>query len=230
MAEDFYFAHPPEQIGSIIAATTTLQKHRVWLKHLSPLGYPFRHSLGYLGEKGVACFECEHNPRNLIRRELLIFSEAANLFTKRSGSANFEFYWKDPLDRVLFRVADVKLLSLLKAAEAAWTQRLLNSASDTIERGGSVNFPLLGQGVLRLGPSSINWGPSLLKSTHFKFFCRDHTFFQLYPSYAGEQAGVESIKASVETVGNLETLTQLLIHAYGIPIQDWPTEQHTASN
>lgn len=230
MRKDFHFAPPPEQIGRVLAASTTLRENRVWLKHFSSLGIPFQHSLGYLGEAGVACFECERHPGRLIRREVLVFSEAASLFRRRSGEGVFEFLWKDPLDRLLFRFDDQKLFDLLKAAEEAWTKRVLNAASETLDRGGSIEFPVLGQGVLRIGPTSLSWGNLILKPNDFKFFCRDHFGFELHPSYSGEVKGFEPLKARAEAVANLEALTQLLIHVFGLPLADFPTEQRKASS
>ena len=230
MPEDFHFAPPPEQIGRVLAASTTLRKNRVWLKHFSSLGIPFQHALGYLGESGVACFECDRNPGRLIRREVLVFAEASNLFRRRSDAGVFEFLWKDPLDRLLFRFDDQKLFDLLKAAEEAWTKLVLNAASDTLDRGGSIDFLVLGQGVLRLGPTSLSWGNLILKPTDFKFFCRDHFGFELHPSYAGEAKGFVPLKARAEAVANLEALTQLLIHVFGLQLTDFPTEQRKASS
>ena len=230
MSKDFHFAPPPEQIGRVLAASTTLRKNRVWLQYLSSLGIPFQHSLGYLGEDGVACFECERNPGRLIRREVLVFSEAASLYRRRSTEGVFEFLWKDPLDRLIFRFDDQKLFDVLKAAEDAWTKRLLNHASETLDRGGSIEFPILGQGVLRLDLTRLSWGNLILKPGDFKFFCRDHLGFELHPSYSGESKGFTPLKARSEAVANLEALTQLLIHVFGLPLTDFPTEQRKASS
>lgn len=230
MTKDFHFAPAPEEIGKVLAASTTLRKNRVWLKYVSIFGIPFQHSLGYLGEAGLACFECEGKPEHLIRREVLIFAEAACLFRRRSGEGVFEFLWKDPLDRLLFRFDDQKLFDLLEAAEEVWTKRVLNLASETLDQGGRIDFPVLGQGVLRLGPTSLSWGNLNLNPADFKFFCRGHFGFELHPSYTGEIKGFRPLRARTETVANLEALTQLLIHVFGLSMTDFPTESRKASS
>jgi hypothetical protein len=221
------FAPPPTQIGSVRVASSSLPLNRVWTKALSGLGFQFRHTLGYLGEKGVACFECDRNPGRLIRREVLVFEEAANLFA-RSTSTSFEFLWKDPLDRLLFRYEGVTppevgkdhILNLLEAAESAWTQGMLSFAMGNLRRGGSMEFPVLGQGILRLSQNSLSLGSQHFSREDLECFKCDPASLEICASYKGEARGLQSIAASTAEIGNVEVLHQLLVQVLHLPVRD----------
>ena len=218
------FAPPPEQIGTVAVASSSLPLNRVWMKSLSGLGVRFRHTVGYLGDQGVACFECDRSPARLVRREVLVFTEAANLFT-HSTPSSFEFLWKDPLDRLLFRYEDIPpprvgrdhILHLLKAAEAAWTHGMLNYALGNIRRGGSMEFPFLGQGTLRVGPNSLSFGAQELTREDLEFFRRDQSRLEIHASHKGKALGLNSFAASTSTIGNVEVLHELLVKVLHLP-------------
>ena len=223
----FLFAPAPEQIGRVVIASSTLPQSQVWRKVLSAVGIPFRHTLGYLGEAGMACFECERDPGRLVRREVLVFSEAATLF-RRIHSSSFEFLWKDPLDRLLFRYEDGlpsapgsdHIFHLLRAGEEAWTHWLLDQAAHTLERGGSVEFPILGQGSWRLRRNAIGFGAMEMRRDDLEFFRKDEMVIELHPSYIGEARGFKPLKAARGSIGNVAVLEKLLVHALGLPLRD----------
>lgn len=221
------FAPPPVEIGPVQIASSSLPQNRAWTKALSSIGFTFRHTLGYIGESGIACFECDRNPGRFIRREVLVFSEAASLF-KHRGPSSFEYLWKDPLDRLVFRYEDSlpspiprdHIFHLLEAAENIWTHRFLDIATGILERGGSVPFAILGRGEVRIGPASIGLDSMDYERTDLEFFRRNQQGIEIHPSYKGEARGFRTWTASTQTVSNLEALHQLLVHALQLPLRD----------
>jgi len=217
------FAPSPKQIGRTSIASSTLKQNQVWLKVFSSVGLPFRHTLGYLGEAGIACFECDRDPGRFIRREVLVFAEAASLFA-RSTAHSFEYLWKDHLDRLIFRfdgslptvIPDDHIFRFLVAAEAAWTQRFLENAADNLGRGGSVEFPILGQGTLRLSRTSLSLGSQVLEAADLKDFSIDASGLEIRPSLEGEMRGIKPIRAAKGSIGNAEALYKLLTHALNL--------------
>ena len=190
----------------------------------------FHHTLVYLSENGVACFECTGSPENFTRRELLLFSQATALFTKQNSSV-YEFLWKDPQDRLVFRwegrfavpgieVPRSHIFQGLKAAERAWTSFFVEDATQQLERGGSVSFVLLGQGTLRMTSTQLTWNASekthMLNHEDIETFQCDSQTFAITPSYKGESKGFAGLKIAVEHVGNLKALTTLLTRYFTI--------------
>ena len=184
----------------------------------------FDHTLAYLSEKGIACFECTGGPTNFTRRELLLFSQATALLTKQNSSS-YEFLWKDSQDRLVFRwegrfpVPGAEpprshIFHMLKAAENAWTAFFVEDATQQISRGGGVSFPLLGQGALRMTSAHLTWNApettQMIEHDDISTFQCDSKTFEITPSYKGEAKGFQGLKISVEQVGNLKALTTLL--------------------
>ncbi|MBM3758777.1 MAG: hypothetical protein FJW36_00870 [Acidobacteria bacterium] len=225
--ERHLFAPPPAEIGSVQIVSSTLPQSRVWTKALSSIGFAFRHTLGYIGGSGVACFECDRNPGRLIRREVLVFADAASLFKSR-GPSTFEYLWKDPLDRLVFRYADSlsepipqdHIVHLLEAAEAIWTHRVLDIATGILERGGSVPFSILGKGEIRIRPAGLAIDSAHYDRADLEFFRRTTNGIEIHPSYRGEARGFRPWTASTHTVSNFEALLQLLVHALQLPHRD----------
>ena len=218
-SEFHFFAPPPAQIGTVQQAHSTLRTNKIWLRHLSLLGLPFRHSLAYLGEHGFACFECDRHPGRLVTREVVVYADVANLYTRSEGSS-LEFLWKDPLDRLVFRYEfgpTHPLKPLLEGAAVSWTEHVLNHASDTISRGGSVEFPILGQGLLRLGARNLTWGMTSLNREDMESFRHDESGIELLPSYTGEARGIEPLRAKAANVGNMAALVQLMTYLFELP-------------
>lgn len=217
----------PPEIGSVQFASTTLTKSNEWTKALSWIGMTFRHTTGYIGSLGIACFECDRKPDRLTRRETLLYAEASSLF-KRRTSTSFEFLWKDHLDRLIFRYEDNlpavippdHIVHMLDAAESIWIHRFLDIASGNLERGGGVDFTILGRGVLRIGPSSITFDSLEFERSDFEFFRRTTDSIEIHPSYKGEARGFRTWQAKTHTVSNVEALHQLLVHALQLPLRD----------
>ena len=210
------------QIGILIGATVIGTPLLTWFLYRQALR--FRHTLAYLSENGIACFECFGSPNNFTRRELLLFSQAKALFTKRNGSA-FEFLWKDPQDRLVFRWADSfagegiepprsHIFHALKAAESTWTSFLVEDATQQLARGGGVAFPLLGQGTLSVTSTHLTWTTPERNHTisreDMELFRCESGIFEITPSYKGEAKGFTGFKIATGQVGNLNALTGLL--------------------
>lgn len=204
-----------------------LPQSKVWTKALSSIGFSFRHTLGYIGASGVACFECDRNPGRLTRREVLVFSDAVSLFKFR-GPSKFEYLWKDPLDRPVFRYEDHlpapipqdHIVHLLEAAESIWTHRFLEIATGVLERGGSVPFSIHGKGEIRICPTGIGLDSVEYDRADLEFFRRSLNGIEIHPSYKGEARGFRPWTATTQTVSNVEALHQLLVHALQLPIRD----------
>ena len=139
-----------------------------------------------------------------MRRELLLYSQAKALFTKRNGSV-FEFLWKDPQDRIVFRWAGrfagegiepprSHIFHALKAAESTWTLFLVEDATQQFARGGGVAFPLLGRGTLRVTSTHLTWTTPE----------RNHTISR------AKRRDLRALKIATGQVGNLNALTGLL--------------------
>lgn len=219
------FVAPPEQIGRVLMASSSLPEAQLWRKALSPLGFRFRHTLGYLGTEGFACFECEGSPKHLIRREQLLFSEATNLFLRRSASSS-EFIWKDHLDRLLFRfelthphdAPQDHIIHLLRAAETHWTARVLNTMMATVQRGGSVEFPVLGEGSFRLGPNYLSLGQQQFPLESFESLRSAPSRLVLLPTAVAEAGGLQPVELNRAAVGNADALEHLLRSFFQLPL------------
>ncbi len=218
------FVPPPERIGSVLMATSTLLKDQKWKKMLSPIGVPFRHTAGYLGESGVACYECLRDTKNLVRKEVLVFAQAATLYTHTTKDS-FEFLWKDPLERLLFRYEDEPpkqlkqdhILNLLRAAESLWTRSLVEIAMPHVQRGGAVELPVLGKGLIRVSHGGIAWNGSEWRRDELEHFQLTAGVLRIQTSYKGEAHGRKPLLAPAAAVGNLALLEHLLTHALRLP-------------
>lgn len=184
----------------------------------------FRHTLAYLSENGIACFECVGSANNFTRRELLLYSQAKALFTKRNGSV-FEFLWKDLQDRLVFRWTGSfegegmepprsHIFHALNAAESTWSSFLIEDATQQLARGGGVAFPLLGQGTLRVTSTHLTWTTPERNHTisreDMELFRFKSGIFEITTSYKGEANGFTGFKIATGQVGNLNALTGLL--------------------
>lgn len=216
------------QRGMLIGASSICTPLLTWL--LYQRASRFHHTLAYLSENGIACFECKGDPGNFTRRELLLFSQATALFTKQN-SAVHEFFWKDPQDRLVFRwegrfevkgiePARSHIFHALKAAEGVWTAFLVEDATQQITCGGGVSFPLLGQGTLRITSTQLTWAAPekvhTLAHDDIEIFRCDSGTFEITPSYKGEAKGFPGLKIAAEQVGNLKALTALLTRYFTI--------------
>lgn len=221
------FVPPPEQIGQVRTASTTLRAGKAWQEALARVGVPFRHTVGYVGEAGVACFECTRSRANLVRREVLAFSDAVNLFA-HSTPQSFEFLWKDPLDRLLFRYEDAPpaapgpdhILHLLLAAEQAWTANRLRKAIPHIERGGTLEFPVLGQGAIRLDTHTISWGNQYWERADLDSFSLQPVRLEVAMSYRGQGHGKQPLVVNPASVANVGVLRYMLEHALHLTSSD----------
>ena len=110
---------------------------------------------------------------------------------------------------------------LLKAAEAAWTTKIPDAATARMDHGGSVTFPILGQGNLSVGANGLVWNQSqstlVLKRPDIESFSRNLVEFSIQPSFIGASKGFEGLKSKTEAIGNLEALQQIMIHVLGVP-------------
>lgn len=214
--------------GILIGVSSICTPLLTWL--LYQRANRFDHTLAYLSENGIACFECTGGPTNFKRRELLLFSQASSLLTKQNSSG-YEFLWKDPQDRLVFRWEGrfaapgtepprSHIFHSLKAAENAWTSFLVDDAAQQIARGGGVSFPLLGQGALRLTSMQLTWNAPttthMLDHEDIATFQCDSKTFEITPTYKGEAKGFKGLKIAVEQVGNLKALTTLLTRYFTI--------------
>jgi hypothetical protein len=225
-ANRYLFVDPPSEIGHVRIATSTLFQSDLWRRHLTMLGMSFRHHLGYIGENGIAFYRCEKSPENVVAKDVLLFEDAEDLFSA-VGREGFEYYWKDPLGRVLFRYQDELPASVpqdhafyfMRAAENEWTNWLLNRAVVHLENGGSMKFKVLGGQDIAINLNGLLLDGKVVYRMDLECFAWDMARIELVPSHSGFAKGMGPVTLHRPQIANSEALVQLMAKGLHIEVR-----------
>lgn len=130
----------------------------------------FHHTCSYVGDKGIARFECSGRRRNVNVREMMLFKNAADLRTGymvyyHNGiytGTQYTFTWSNEKGKPIYKltgrfrsqaytpkVTDPYYFAL--AAEGAWSQYLLQNMDELVDDDGLLFFPLTRGNHVQLG-------------------------------------------------------------------------------
>lgn len=130
----------------------------------------FRHSCTYVGERGIAWFECSGSRDHLKRADIFLFRDAAELRISQTRhyyngvytGTNYSFTWSDENGKQVYLLSgnyrsekgtpkESDPYYFAQSAEIAWTQYLFRNIDQVLSAGGKFLFGLKGSSYVELG-------------------------------------------------------------------------------
>lgn len=140
------------------------------------LSVGFRHTLTYVGKRGVATFTMIGTRARITRTELFLFKHATELRTRitrhlMNGThigTIFDFSWSNKADGKLYTIANTddttakttpsgSRYQYALAAEAAWSNHLLRRLKTKLEQTGSIEFNVGSGDWIRIRPGFLDF-------------------------------------------------------------------------
>src|ERR1043165_9099715 len=134
----------------------------------------FSHYCAYVGTKGCAMFRCSGSRDKIVKKDVLIFDEAAHLRVQTTHvfvngaypNTNYNYVWTNRYGKEILAIADShnshnnpppagSSYHFAQAAEMAWSLFLLATILPELKAGGKYQFRLTGDNSITLRQDSL---------------------------------------------------------------------------